>query len=137
VTAQHPSRAGPYERAARRILAEADQCWWPDTNRVLALGCPPWLAARLAEETGAELRASNGSNVVTTIGDVAVIGCTSLDGPGPGTLVVQDLISGWWNDLATRCHPDLMPHRWTQLTLALTEGLNPHAAVDVAGIGWS
>jgi hypothetical protein len=131
----HPSRAGPYERTVRRLITDADGCWWPDTRRVLALGCPPWLAACVAAEAGAELKAGPGGNVVTTVGDVTVIGCPELDGPGAGSLVVQDLISGWWYDVATRCHPDVAPHRWPHLTLALTAGLNPYAAVDLAGVG--
>jgi hypothetical protein len=112
-----------------------DEGWWPDADRVLAVGCPPWLAVRLADETGAELKPSSAGDVVATIGDLTVIGCATLEGPGAGRLVVQDLISGWWYDLPTRCHPDLAPHRWSHLTSAITAGLNPHAAVELAGIG--
>ena len=128
--------AGPYERAVRNILDDADAYWWQDAERVLAVGCPPWLADRVAAETGCDLKPSSGGNVVTAVDDVVVVGCAGLDGPGPGTLIVHDLLSGWWYDVPTHCHPDLPPQRWPHLTLALVEGLNPDAAVDLACIGW-
>ncbi|HXW39384.1 MAG TPA: hypothetical protein VEJ44_06795 [Acidimicrobiales bacterium] len=128
--------AGPYERAVRDILDDAEGYWWPSDQRVLALGCPPWFVDRLANETGAELRPASGGAIITAIEDVVVVGSAHLDGPGTGTLVVQDLASGWSYDVPTRCHPDVAPHRWPQLTLALSTGLNPRAAADVAAIGW-
>jgi hypothetical protein len=128
--------AGPYERELRHILDDAEGYWWPDPQRVLAVGCPPWLAERIAAETGFELRPGTGGTYLTTLSDIVVVGCAALDGPGPGSLVVQDLLSGWWYDVPTYCHPDLPPHRWPQLSLAMLEGLNPCAAADVAAIGW-
>jgi len=128
--------AGPYEQAVRTIVEDAGAYWWPDEYRVLAVGCPPWLADRLATETCHELTPRSGGNVATTVKDITVVGCADLDGPGAGTIVVHDLVSGWWYDVPTRCHPDVVPHRWPHLTLALHSGLNPGAAVDIAAIGW-
>jgi hypothetical protein len=132
----HPSgdQGGPYERALRRLVATTSEQWWPDDEQALAVGVPPWLAARVADETGAALRASSGGNVVAELPDLTIIGCPPLDGPGAGTLIVQDLISGWSYDLPGRCHPDLAPHRWTHFALALAEGMNLNAALDLAQI---
>jgi hypothetical protein len=132
----HPSRTGPYERAVRRIIGEASTLWWPE-KPVLTLGCPPWLAARLAGEAGADLRVSSGSTVMTTLRGLTVMGCPNFDGPGSGRLTVHDLLNGWWYELPTRCHPDVVPSRWRDLTLALSDGLNPYAAVELASIGAS
>jgi hypothetical protein len=131
-----PDPEGPYERAVRTILTDSDAYWWPDAHRVLAVGCPPWLVDRLATETGAEVTVRSGGNVATSVEDVVVLGCTDLDGPGAGAIVVHDLLSGWWYDVPTRCHPEVAPHRWPHLTLALHAGLNPCAAADLAAIGW-
>lgn len=127
--------AGPYERVIRALLADAEGQWWPDADRTLAFGCPPWLAARVASETSQPLTPRSGGNVVTVLDPVTIVGCPHLDGPGAGSLVVHDLMSGWWHKLPTHCHPELPPHRWHQLTLALAAGLNPCAALDLAGIG--
>src|SRR5271169_6611426 len=78
---EHPSGAGPYERAVRQVMVEAAGSWWPDAERLLVLGGPPWLAARVAAEAGTALEARSGSNVVTTIDDLTIIGCPNLDGP--------------------------------------------------------
>jgi hypothetical protein len=132
----HPSGdgRGPYERVLRRLVATTADQWWPDDEHAMAVGVSPWLAARVADETDAELTASSGGNVVAELPDLTVIGCPPLDGPGAGTLVVQDLISGWSYDLPVCCHPDLAPHRWTHFALALAEGLNLNAALDLAQI---
>jgi hypothetical protein len=76
-----------------------------------------------------------GGNQAVTIDDLTVIGCPTLDGSGCAELVVHDLMSGCWCYTGTRCHPDLPPHRWAHLTIALDQGLNPNAALDLAGIG--
>jgi len=124
---------GPYERVLRGLVATTAERWWPEDHHVMAVGVPPWLAARVADETGAALKPSSGGNVAQ-LPDLTVIGCPPLDGPGAGTVVVQDLISGWSYDLPARCHPDLAPHRWTHFALALAEGLNLNAALDLAQI---
>jgi hypothetical protein len=129
-----PSPGGPAERAVRELVAEADRTWWPQTERSLAFGCPPWLAVRLAAESGVRLRPGSGGNCTLTLDQLTVIGCPGLDGPGVGTLVIQDLVTGSWYDMPTLCHPDVPPEGWGRLTAAVAAGLNPNAAVGLAAI---
>jgi hypothetical protein len=134
MTIRPPSEAGPYERAVLHLVGQADQSWWPEGKPTLAFGGPPWLAMRLAAETGRALLPCSGGNCMTTLANLTVVGCPTLDGPPAGRLVLHDLLTGRSHDLGTRCHRDLPPHRWVHLTLALAEGINPNAAVDLAGI---
>jgi hypothetical protein len=132
--ADSPHRSGdrPYERTIAKLIKQYADEWSPDTAGALALGCPTWLAARIAGEAGTALNQQRGGICVTILAELTVIGCPQLDAPGAGILLIQDLITGWWDHLPTRCHPDVPPHRWIHFTLALDEGLNPDAALDVA-----
>ena len=126
--------AGPYESAILRLVEKTDESWWPEKTPSLAFGGPPWLAARLAAETGGELVPCSGGNCMTSLAGLTVVGCPALDGPAAGRLMLHDLITGVSRSVATQCHRDLPPHRWVDLTLALADGINPNAAVDLAAI---
>lgn len=99
---------------------------------MIAVGCPIWLVARLAEETGATLRSASGGECEVVPDQLRVFGANRLSGPA-GTFIVQDLISGWSYGISLRCHRDLPPSTWTNFTTALSDGLDVMAAVDLVG----
>jgi hypothetical protein len=126
--------AGPYEIALRHLVDQARRHMQLSEEAYVVVGVPPWLAARVAAETGEPLRPRPAGSCLVDLGVVRVIGSAQLDGPGAGAVVVIDLVGGRSYDSPAGCHPDLVPHRWSHYALALAHGLNPNAALDVAGL---
>jgi hypothetical protein len=71
---------------------------------------------------------------MTSLAGLSVVGCPALNGPAAGRLMLDDLITGASRSVTTQCHRDVPPHRWVDLTMALADGINPNAALDLVAI---
>src|ERR1700730_7549019 len=95
---QSRSEVGRYERAIRKLVASTDKFSWSDDESMLAVGGPPWLARRVASETGGALKPGSGGTCIPTLAGLSVFGCPTLVVPPAGRLVVHDLLTGRHHD---------------------------------------
>jgi Aldehyde dehydrogenase family len=128
-----PHRA-PYLSEVSRLIERTEREWWPAPAGPRALGCPPWLAERLAREAGVPFNPSAGGGCIAHLPGLLVFGSPCHDRVQPGALVVHDTNTGWSYPVPLACHPDVLPHRWRDYTLALEVDLNVAAALDAARI---
>jgi hypothetical protein len=125
---------GTYCDVAGALLDYGLSAWPHLRAQQAALGGPVWFCRRVAAELGTEPERRPGGLEICFLDGLPVVGVGMLEDEPAGSFLLQDVIGGGIYRLPVFCHEQLDPPGWYPLTLAMRAGLNPAAALDVAGL---
>ena len=127
-------RGGTYRDMAVALLDYGLSAWPHLRAPQAALAGPVWFCRRVAAEIGTEPVRGLGDLEVCFLDGWPVVGAGALEHKRTGSFMLHDAIGGGIYRLPVFCHEQLDPPGWYPLTLAIRAGLNPAAALDVAGL---
>ena len=128
------STAATCARTVAFLIEEMVSGQWRLCREAIAVGVPPWFVERLADETDAEIiPRADGMNVLY-LAETPVVSVPALDRQPLGRFIVLDQLDGSCYRLPFYCHARIDPIRWQSLSLAVSDGLYVHIALELAAM---
>jgi hypothetical protein len=128
------STGATYARTVALLIEEMVSGQLRLCRDAIAVGAPPWLVERLANETDAEVVPIADGMDLLYLAATPVVSVPILDRQPLGRFLALDLLEGNCYRLPFYCHAQIDPIRWRSLSLAVADGLYVSLALELAAM---